>query len=234
MGSAIADRLRGQHEVLLVDRDDDKLSAVADANAVLIAVKPQSLPDVASELGDSLRESLVLSILAGTSLQTLSEKLECRRVVRTMPNLPVRHGKGVTGWIASDAVSSEDRQSVQEILSPLGVLMEVESEDQLNALTAISGSGPAYFFALCEHLAEAAQALGFSPAQSELLARQTLIGAGELLDNSTQTSGEWRAAVTSKGGTTAAALQVFEEGQLASLVGHAAQAAKARAEELSN
>lgn len=177
---------------------------------------------------------LLVSIAAGLSCDWLRAQLPSgTRVVRCMPNTPARLGAGVTGIWADADVDGEARAQVDYLLGTAGATVWLETETQIDAVTALSGSGPAYVFALGEAMAAAGQQLGLPAATAEKLARQTLIGAGCLLAEDDATAGELRARVTSAGGTTAAALAQLEEGEFGKLIAHAMSAAAERARELS-
>lgn len=199
----------------------------------VLAVKPQ----VAAEALAATRVpagALLVSIAAGLSCDWLRGQLPAGvRVARCMPNTPARLGAGVTGIWADADIDDAARAQIDYLLSAAGATVWLESEAQIDAVTALSGSGPAYVFALGEAMASAGQQLGLPADTAEKLARQTLIGAGRLLAGDTATAGELRARVTSAGGTTAAALAELETGGLEALIARAMGAAAARARELS-
>jgi pyrroline-5-carboxylate reductase len=179
--------------------------------------------------------TLVISILAGKTLADLKARLPgARAVVRAMPNLPASIGRGATGAAASVEVDESQRLVADALLGANGIVEWLPSEDLIDAVTALSGSGPAYVFHLVECMAEAGVAAGLPPDLARRLARATVSGAGELLHQSEVDAGTLRQNVTSPGGTTAAALQVLmaEPGGLKNLMRDAVAAAKRRAEEL--
>lgn len=211
---------------------EDITPALYEAEAIVIACKPQQFPTLSPELAEAARGKLVLSVLAGTTLARLSEKFKnARNVVRTMPNTPGQIGAGVTAFSPLRELSEKDIAIVENALSSLGNFHEVDEVD-LDAVTALSGSGPAYVFEFAAALREAGVHCGLDEGLADALAIDTLLGAAMLLADSDQTPEELRNAVTSPGGTTAAALKVFEEGGLRDLVGQALAAAKARSLEL--
>jgi len=166
-------------------------------------------------------------------LAHLAQRTGTERVVRAMPNLPARVGKGMTGWVASEQVAADEKSFVTELFSLFGVQVPLEKEEMIDAFTAVSGSGPAYFFYLAELLEEKAKAFGFSDADARMLAGQTFLGAAAIFAEGGKTAREWREAVTSKGGTTEAALGVLQEKNIDEIMGAALNAAKKRSEELS-
>jgi pyrroline-5-carboxylate reductase len=201
-----------------------------------LAVKPQSLDKVTPEIAALAAErTLVLSILAGKTIANLEARLpEARAFVRAMPNTPAAIGRGVTAAFANASVASEQRRWCERLLGAIGAFYWVEDEGAIDAVTAISGSGPAYVFALTEALAAAAERLGLPAELSMSLARGTVEGAGELMRRQGATPpATLRRNVTSPGGTTAAALAVLEgPGGLEDLMIRAAAAARARAAEM--
>ena len=202
---------------------------------VLLAVKPQLMDAVLPELKPLVSpDTLFLSIAAGTSLHRLKELLgDDMRAVRAMPNTPSAVGRGMTACYANALVSTEQRDVADTLLSAVGDVGWVESEPLIDAVTAISGSGPAYVFYLAECLAAAGEALGLTPALAMQLARATVAGAGEMLHQMPDDVSTLRKNVTSPGGTTAAALDVLMgEGGLSPLMRRAAAAARDRAREL--
>lgn len=203
---------------------------------LVLAIKPQALDEAAAALAALAGpRTLVLSILAGKTIADLRARLPAAgAIARAMPNLPAAVGRGVAGVCAEPAASAAQRAVAESLLAATGAVVWVE-EGEIDAVTAISGSGPAYVFYLAECLAAAGVALGLAPDVAATLARATVEGAGELLAQSPgRTPGELRESVTSKGGTTAAALDVLMAGDgLAPLIARAAEAAERRARALS-
>ncbi len=208
----------------------------APPDALVLAVKPQSLHLVAPELAPVADErTLVVSILAGKTIANLKARLpRARAVVRAMPNTPAAIRRGVTAAFASPEATGGQRRWCKTLLSAIGAFYWLEDEAAIDAVTAISGGGPAYVFALTEALAAAAESLGLSPELAMNLARGTVEGAAELMRRESRTEpAVLRRAVTSPGGTTAAALAVLQgEGGLDALMVRAAAAARARAVEM--
>jgi pyrroline-5-carboxylate reductase len=202
---------------------------------VLLAVKPQSMEQVLPDLAPLVSpETIFISIAAGTSLHRLKELLGAEaRIVRAMPNTPSAVGRGVTVACANALVTAEQRALATALLAAVGEADWVESEPLIDAVTAISGSGPAYLFYMTECLAAAGEALGLEGGLAMRLARATVSGAGEMLHRLDEPAATLRKNVTSPGGTTAAALDVLMgEGGLSPLIRRAALAARDRAREL--
>ncbi len=200
---------------------------------VLLAVKPQQLKAVAEELRPLLREQLVLSIAAGVRAQNLSHWLgDYARVVRAMPNTPALVRAGITGLYALPEVSSQERGQAQQVLEAVGSCVWLSDEEQMDALTAVSGSGPAYVFYFIEALETAAIELGLSAEQGRELALATFLGAAQLARSSPDDPATLRAKVTSKGGTTERALQMLEQADVKGLIHGAVRAAAQRSKEM--
>jgi len=204
------------------------------ARALIMAVKPQIFAQVMESVKPRIgAETLVLSIAAGISLESISNGLGTERVVRTMPNTPSQVGKGMTGAVAASGVNEEDRDIADALLSAAGKFMWFDDESELDALTSVSGSGPAYVFLLVECLAAAGEAEGLSPEKAMVLARQTVIGAAALMDADPTDAATLRKNVTSPNGVTAEALAVFmADDGLEPLVKRAVNAARRKSEEI--
>jgi pyrroline-5-carboxylate reductase len=201
---------------------------------ILIAVKPQMLTSVAEELKPGLTgRELVISILAGTTIERLKQALGFTiRVVRVMPNLPASIGQGATSITPSADATETDLAYARGIFESVGPVVVPLAEDLVDAFTAVAGSGPAYLFYLAESMEKAAIACGFDPGTARTLARQTLIGAAGLLASEDRDPALLRAAVTSKGGTTAAATGAMDQADLHGIMVRAITAARDRGREL--
>ncbi|KAJ6010655.1 hypothetical protein N7451_002067 [Penicillium sp. IBT 35674x] len=220
----------------------DNTEAGANADIVIIAVKPQVTKGVCEELGASWSKRttlpVVVSIAAGITLSSLEEWSRTpdgrsAHVVRVMPNTPALVGEGASGAYASADVTSEEKELVNALLSSVSKATEwVDKEELLDVVTGLSGSGPAYFFAMVEHLISSATALGLPQEQATRLATQTCLGAGKMLVESSDEPGQLRKNVTSPNGTTYAALQTFEAQGFKEIVDKAVQAATSRSAEL--
>ena len=206
---------------------------VGEVEVIILAVKPQSLAELADELSGKCQDKLVISMLAGVTVEKLQSVLGAERVIRCMPNLPIKVGQGVTGWVASLAVGSEDKKLAQKIFSAFGYQIEVLEEEKLDSITALSGSGPAYYFYLCNILAKEAVKMGFTDAEARAIAENTFQGAAKLLEQGNLSSGEWVQVVASKGGTTEAALKSFTEDKFDEVVKRALERARERSKEFS-
>lgn len=207
--------------------------ALADAQVVVLAVKPQVMAVVAGELAPHVGTALVISVAAGIRGADLARWLGGHpRVVRTMPNTPALIGRGITVLAANPHLTAADRESAQRIMGAVGETMWVDDEALLDAVTAVSGSGPAYVFYFVEALERAAGELGFAPEQARKLALATFAGAADLAAGSAEAPATLRARVTSRGGTTAAALAVLEERAAGDALVAAVRAACRRSAEL--
>jgi pyrroline-5-carboxylate reductase len=201
---------------------------------IVLAVKPQVMEAVLAAARHVVGpDTLVLSIAAGISIDRFRQGLGTDRIVRTMPNTPAQLGKGITGAVAADAVTGEDRELAGALLAAAGEVVWLDDETQIDALTAVSGSGPAYVFNLVEALAAAGEKQGLDAEQAMRLARQTIIGAAALLEADPASAAQLRINVTSPNGVTQAALEILmAEDGLGALMDRAVDAARMRSEEL--
>ena len=236
---AILDPRPGTEAVYAIERGAKHLGSADDIprsiKVVLLAIKPQMFADMRDTLAERLpKGATLISIMAGINLSDLHAAAPRCEVVRSMPNTPASIGRGITAYVAGDDVLPDTITEAEALLGACGDVVRVETDELINAVTAISGSGPAYIFHLCEALASAGAAIGLPPETADRLARQTVIGASALLDASENTPAALREAVTSPGGTTQAALDVLmgEDG-MAQLMRRAAKAALDRSRELS-
>ena len=211
--------------------------AARHANVIVLAVKPQlmagMLATLVAELG-SFEGKLLISIAAGIKVARLGEMAGGhQRIIRTMPNTPALLGLGMTGLYAPDHIASGDRDFAEQMMQAVGKTLWVDQESGINGVIAAAGSAPAYFFLFMQAIAEQAQAMGFSPEQARLLVQQTALGAAAMVEHNPDLSLEaLREQVTSKGGTTLAAINTFQQQGLMPLTAHAMQAAVARAAEM--
>lgn len=261
MGSAIAQRLKSEYQIWAFDQDKNKTKNLPDINiadnaidlvnkvdAVILAVKPQDFDTVLMQIKEYIKAKLVISIAAGISTGYIENQLGKIRVIRVMPNLPVKIGKGMICLCRGDYSSKSDLDFTQRLFDYLGKTMLIE-ENLMNAATAISGSGPGYYFHTIElnlqdyknnsktfqdkfinKLIDAAKEVGFKDREAKFLAHWTVVYSDLLLQKTNLTPGQLRKQVTSKGGTTEAALTVLANG---GLLVDAVKAAVKRAEELS-
>ncbi len=211
-------------------------AAQADALAcdvLLLAVKPQQMRAACAPLMGHLDQQLLISIAAGLRLADLSRWLGgYGKLIRVMPNTPALIGAGVTGLFALPGVSEDEKRQAEQIMQAVGSTVWVDDESRMDAVTAISGSGPAYVFLFIEALQQAAGELGFTPQAARQLALDTVLGSARLAAQSADPASVLRERVTSKGGTTEAALRVMDERALKDIVTAAAAAACARSTEL--
>src|SRR6267143_1018677 len=223
---AARERLAALHGVRASDAPD---AAMQNADTLVLAVKPQDLRPAAAALAGSVRGKLVVSIAAGVRLDALSRWLGGhRKLVRCMPNTPALIGAGISGLYALPEVSQDERKRTETILGAVGEVVWLPEERLLDPVTAVSGSGPAYVFWFIEQLAESAKKMGIPPDVALKLALHTVLGAAKLAVGSEESPAELRKNVTSKGGTTEAALKVFDEEQLAQRFARALEAASRR------
>ncbi|WP_394195274.1 pyrroline-5-carboxylate reductase [Microbacterium foliorum] len=225
--------LDGVRSIALSETTDGNADAVAKARIVLVGVKPAMVPDLLREIASHLADdAIVVSLAAGVTLQTFADNLGADvRVIRSMPNTPSTVGKGVTGLAAGAAASDDDLALVHRLFATVGAVVEVP-ESQIDALSTISGSGPAYVYLLIEELTKAAVGMGFSESDARVMVEQTFIGATALLDASGEEPSELRRRVTSPKGTTEKAVAVLQDAHLDRTFADAAAAALARAKEL--
>jgi pyrroline-5-carboxylate reductase len=206
--------------------------ALADAGLVVWAVKPQVFAEAAAPVRAHAAGALHLSVAAGIRSDSIARWLGSERIVRAMPNTPALVGLGMTGLFARDAVSAADRAQVEQVIATTGAALWVEQEAQLDAVTALSGSGPAYVFYFLEAMVQAGTAMGLSAAQAQQLAVGTFAGAAELARRSDEPLATLRQRVTSKGGTTYAAITAMQDAGVGPAFERAMQAAEQRAREL--
>ena len=222
-------RLVQQFQVAVSDQPD---AALERASLVVWAVKPQTFREAAAQTRAHTSKALHLSVAAGIRSSSIASWLGSERVVRAMPNTPALVGKGMTALFARPAVTAADRLAVAQVIETTGDYLWLEQEAQLDAVTALSGSGPAYVFYFIEAMIEAGTGMGLSREQAQQLAIKTFTGASELAQSSDEAPEVLRARVTSKGGTTYAALTSMEQSGVKQQFIHAMQAARQRASEL--
>lgn len=215
----------------------DNTTAIAQADTVVLAVKPQVMRDVAETLARTVqaRRPLVLSIAAGIRAADLENWLGgSLPLVRCMPNTPALIQSGATGLYANPRVSAEQRQRAQDIMATAGITVWVDDESLLDAVTALSGSGPAYFFLVMEALEQAGEKMGLEASVARQLALHTALGAAKMAIASDEGPAQLRTRVTSPGGTTERAISILQQGDLEALFERALQGAKTRCQELSD
>lgn len=221
--------LAERHQARTHERAGDWLQA---SEVIVLAVKPQQMREAAAAIQPHLKQQCVLSVAAGVRAETISSWLASDRIVRAMPNMPAVIRAGITAAIALPEVSTAQKTSADRILSAVGAVIWLEDEAMLDAVTAISGSGPAYIFYFIEAMQAAALELGFDAAQARALTLHTFAGSAQLAAQSHESAAALREKVTSRGGTTAAALASFERDKVDEAIARAIKAAAARAREL--
>ena len=221
---------------LLQEKDvhvtDDNIAAIEKADIVVLAVKPQVLANVLKQLRGLLDAKLVISIVAGAEIATMATLSGTDRIVRVMPNTPALVQTGAHGLYATDVVDAKDRELASQVLAATGLTIWVNSEAQIDAVTAVSGSGPAYFFYMMESMIRAGKNLGLDEKVATALTLQTALGAAQMAITSANSPAELRKNVTSPNGTTQAALEVFDRAQISQNIQSALAAAKKRSQEL--
>lgn len=221
------DRLAEQHGV----HTTDDVAKAAAAHIIVLAVKPQVIAAVAKQMDADLSGKLILSIAAGVTIATLEDLFGPVAIARTMPNTPALLGLGATGLYVNDHTTEEQRAVAKGIIEAFGICVTVESEDLLDAVTAVSGSGPAYYFLMIEEMIRAGTTLGLSPEDAKALTLQTALGAATIA-----TKGDapevLRARVTSPNGTTHAAIVSMQENGFGDVIAKAMTACRDRAVEL--
>jgi pyrroline-5-carboxylate reductase len=227
--AAQRDKLRAELGIEAQAQADARLAGAA---LVVWAVKPQVFAEAAAPCAPHVGHALQLSIMAGIRSEAVVAATGSARVVRAMPNTPALIGQGIAGLYARAAVTEDDRAQVEAVLAPTGSLLWVPQEADLDAVTALSGSGPAYVFYFIEAMMEAGAEMGLSPAQARRLAQETFAGAAALAAQSGEPPEVLRERVTSKGGTTYAALTSLQDSGVKAAFVRALHAARGRAEEL--
>ena len=217
-----------------VDPMADAKSAVVGADIVVLAVKPQMMKVVVGAFADALDNQLVISVAAGLSTDLLSSMLGgYSNIVRAMPNTPSMIQMGATGLYGTDNISAEQKELATAVMEASGLVMWVDDEEHMHAVTAVSGSAPAYMFYFIESMVDGAVALGLDKEQASALAMQTMLGAAKMAMNSEDTPAELRRKVTSPNGTTQAAVESMQANEIGRQIGEAMQACYDRSQALS-
>lgn len=213
---------------------DTVSSRVGETDLIILSVKPQDFSSVHESLRAVIQpQQVVLSIMAGIPIAQIQEKLNHPLVIRAMPNTPAMLGMGITGFTAAKEVDGAILRRVENLINATGRSIFLEDESMLDAVTALSGSGPAYFYYVVKAMIDAGRQMGFDDAVSALLVKQTMLGAYHLINTADKSLDELINAVASKGGTTEAALRAFENGALADTLVAGIKAAQVRSTELS-
>jgi len=230
MSPAAREKLGARYPVHLSTAPD---AALQGAEVLVLAVKPQDMKAALASVSGFSKEKLVVSVAAGITLKTLARWLDGhRKIVRCMPNTPALIGAGITGLYASPEVGKNEKEKAETILRAVGEVVWMPEERLLDPVTAVSASGPAYVFWFIEQLAASAEKLGIPKDAALKMAKQTVLGAAQLAASSEKDPSQLRSDVTSKGGTTEAALKVFDEAKLAEHFARAIAAASKRGEEM--
>ncbi|MBK8346153.1 MAG: pyrroline-5-carboxylate reductase [Saprospiraceae bacterium] len=223
--------LKSSREGVVVNTINEK---IAETDLVILAVKPQDFEVLSAELKGKLKEQqVVLSIMAGIPILKIQTLLHHKSVVRAMPNTPAMLGMGITGFTSAEGISIAKLFKVENLINATGRSIYIEDESMIDAVTALSGSGPAYFYYFVKHMVEAGKKMGFDEGTSLLLVKQTMQGAYHLINNAELDLDALIKAVASKGGTTEAAIKVFNENGMDSAIVKGVLAAEKRAKELS-
>jgi pyrroline-5-carboxylate reductase len=230
MAPAAREKLAEKFPVHVATAPDAQVRA---ADTLVLAVKPQDMKAALASIASAVSSKLVVSVAAGITCASLTRWLGGhRRIVRCMPNTPALIGCGIAGLYAAEGVDESDKKNAETILRAVGDVVWVDDEKLLDPVTAVSASGPAYVFWFIEQLARSAERLGIAREDAMKLAKQTVLGAAQLASQSPETPETLRKNVTSKGGTTEAALKVFEEEKLAERFARAVEAASRRGAEM--
>ena len=217
-----------------VDPTVNAKAAVIDADIVVLAVKPQVMKAVVSSFADVLDKQLVISVAAGLSTELLSDMLGgYDNIVRAMPNTPAMIQMGATGLYGTDNISAEQKQLATAVMEASGLVMWVDNEEHMHAVTAVSGSAPAYMFYFIEAMVDGAVALGLDKEHASALAMQTMLGAAKMAMGSEDAPSELRRKVTSPNGTTQAAIESMQANDIGRQIGEAMQACYDRSQALS-
>ena len=207
---------------------------IVESDIIIIAVKPQDFEELAAELKPFLHSAkCIISIMAGMKMHKIEHALNNLNIIRAMPNSPAELGMGITAFTASKTVPIEQIRKAENLLGTTGRCVFLENEDLLDAVTALSGSGPAYFFYVVKHMIEAGKQMGFDEATSAMFVKQTMLGSFHLINNANKSLDELITAVASKGGTTEAAFTVFNEAKVGENIQEGIVKARDRSVELS-
>ncbi len=247
--SFLRSKIAQKEDLMILERSPEKAAELAkkeigtiygepseclqNADLVILAVKPQDAQKLFKTIKALIDpQQVFLSIMAGVKIDTIQNALHVTKVIRAMPNLPAQIGMGMTAFTSTDDVTRIELVMVQNLLNTTGKTVYVDSEEAIDASTAISGSGPAYVFYFMQSMIEAAKGMGFSQSEAELLVAQTFKGAVDLYQKGNFNCAEWIQKVASKGGTTEAALNTWYTNNLKSSIQQGAISAQKRAEEL--
>lgn len=240
-----------KEDFLLIEKSDDRKESLSsfqpgiltgticpvikDYDLIIISVKPQDFQTMAVKLKEFIQPGqVVLSIMAGITISIIQEALNHKAIIRAMPNTPAMLGMGITAYTATPEVNNTQLRKIENLINATGRSVFLEDEEQLNAVTALSGSGPAYFFYMVKAMIDAGKKMGFDESVAALLVKQTMLGSFHLINTADKSLEELIQAVASKGGTTEAALNEFEQNGTAEGLKKGIYAAQKRSQELSN
>ena len=228
-------KLTALNEKFGIQTTNDNQAAIDFADVVMLSVKPQLMQDVCAKLTNNMSSRLFVSIAAGLTIERLSDFLPKEtKIIRVMPNTPSAIGMGMSGIFAPSTISQNEVQSVADIMQSVGETLVVNKEDDINTVIAAAGSSPAYFFLVGEAMQKAAENMGLSASDARKLVVQAMLGSAHLMNKEQDLElSELRAQVTSKGGTTAKAVESLQEADIYTVFANAMQAAVARANEMS-
>lgn len=218
-----------------IKQTGDNVKAAEFADIIVLAVKPHFINSVCNQLSqiNNIQDKLIISVAAGITIEQIQQALTCQAsVVRVMPNTPSQLGLGMSGLFASVQVNTAQKSAADKLMKAVGEVIWLTSETKIDAITAVAGSGPAYFFLFMEAMQKQALAFGFSEEESRMLVQQTALGAAQMVAHNNIDISQLRENVTSKGGTTFAALEHFRENDLDKVVSGAMTAAFNRAQEM--
>ncbi len=224
--------LQAQKAGVVVDTISSKIQEV---DLIILSVKPQDFQSVAAEIKNFIKENqVVLSIMAGITIGKIQESLGHTAIIRAMPNTPAMLGQGMTAFVSADDIETKTILKIENLINSTGRAIYLDSEELIDGVTGLSGSGPAYFYYIVKAMVQAGEEMGFDHKMASMLVKQTLLGAYHLMQTSNKSLDELIQAVASKGGTTEAALKIFEEKGVAEGLKKGIIAAKDRAKELNN
>ena len=208
-------------------------SKIQDVDLIILSVKPQDFLTVAAEIKNYIKENqVVLSIMAGITIAKIQENLGHPSIIRAMPNTPAMLGQGMTAFVSAEGIDTKTILKIENLINSTGRAIYLDSEELIDGVTGLSGSGPAYFYYIVKAMVQAGEEMGFDQKMASMLVKQTLLGAYHLMQTSDKSLDELIQAVASKGGTTEAALRTFEESGVADGLKKGIIAAKDRAKEL--
>lgn len=206
MGSAIAGILKEFYEVVGCEKGDDPNESLKGCDTCILAVKPQSFSELAESISVDLKEMLVVSIMAGVTVENIEKKLGAQKIIRSLPNLPLKVRRAFTIWFANEGVTAEELESAKSMFRLFGEDLLVDSEEKIDLYGTVSGTAPAYYAYIAEQLSKAAENYGLSNEDAERIGRATMIGSALLLDQEGYGPEELRKRISSKGGITQAAV----------------------------